>query len=65
VKTESAKGKRETTKVLLHVVASNGFTLCCQAMTTYDEDGVLYCKGCFEAVANDPGPAMKIELGKR
>jgi hypothetical protein len=32
------------------VVKADGTTTCCNAYSTYDGDGVEYCKGCYEEV---------------
>lgn len=38
-------------------------TACCQARATYDGDGVLYCKGCFQTIewSHDPGTTMGVD----
>jgi hypothetical protein len=35
-------------------VNKEGFTSCCEAMTTFGFDGVECCKGCWEEVISDP-----------
>ena len=34
-------------------VNKEGFTSCCEAMTTFGFDGVECCKGCWEEVISD------------
>lgn len=36
---------------------------CCNAPATYDGDGTLYCKKCYEALAwqNDPGTPLGVD----
>lgn len=54
--------KRAVAKAkVLHVIDRDGLSLCCRAMTTIDEHGVEYCKGCYKAIEN-PGPATRVEV---
>lgn len=46
----------------LSTVKADGRTTCCNAFTSISmEDGVEYCKACYQEVAN-PGPRFELDL---